>query len=273
VCFSSSNITTTSQKHHLRRSLPPHKYELSRQAHAKHKLKHTHNYDVTMSDNDSSSNGPNSGTEPEEDVARRRSKNRVNAKRSRERKRLVLDTLQQDYWRLQQANKKMKTDNGKLRDAINSLEALKQTNHSPPSPPPLPPAALVQQASVASSFGVSPTVPTTGGTVAQTASVPSNPARNPFVELLAQQILLQESQARMNAGLNNFPNSDMLTLHGLSQTRDVPGMHRGTVTPDLPSGCGPLDGLFSQVFHPAALAQLIQNIHRVSPGPSPTNGR
>ena len=68
-----------------------------------------------------------SGTdESEENVAKRRSKNRVNARRSRERKRLMLDALQNDHWKLHQDNKRIKTENMNLRKAIDAVKALKE---------------------------------------------------------------------------------------------------------------------------------------------------
>ena len=58
----------------------------------------------------------------------RRSKNRVNARRSRERKKLMLDTLQQEHWRLHQKKQKIQGENTKLKQAIGTLQSLLNSN-------------------------------------------------------------------------------------------------------------------------------------------------
>jgi hypothetical protein len=77
-----------------------------------------------MSD-DGSGGGDSSGSGGE-DVAKRRSKNRVNARRSRERKRLMLDTLQQEHWQLHQENQRIKGENTKLHEAMNTIKSLRR---------------------------------------------------------------------------------------------------------------------------------------------------
>jgi hypothetical protein len=99
-----------------------------------------------MSDEDNDNHKATSsadGSECDEDIAKRRSKNRVNARRSRERKRLMLDTLQQEHWQLHQENKRVKTDNDKLREAITTIKSL-QGNQAVPQSSPHPPAAHAQ---------------------------------------------------------------------------------------------------------------------------------
>ena len=185
----------------------------------------------------------------EEDIERRRSKNRVNAKRSRERKRLVLDTLQQDYWKLQQANKRIKGDNEKLREAIKTLKDLKANKTDPKQA-----ASPSVSTSLPAMLGVaSPTLQpgAAAAAAAVKASPPSAatsaaPLANPIVELLAQQLLLQETQARMQLGALGLP------LHGLPLTQGIPSIQR-TVTPELP-----IDGLLAQGIDPATLARLLQ---------------
>jgi hypothetical protein len=77
-------------------------------------------------------------------LARRRSKNRVNARLSRERKRLVLDTLQQQHWQLHQENLRVKDENDKIREAISSIKkAWLHQEREKASPQPSRPANLI----------------------------------------------------------------------------------------------------------------------------------
>jgi bZIP transcription factor len=80
-------------------------------------------------DNDGGSSTASAGSNGKEprpdDKAKRRSKNRVNARRSRERKRLMMDTLQQEHWKLHVENKRIIMDNDKLRQAIATIKALR----------------------------------------------------------------------------------------------------------------------------------------------------
>lgn len=178
----------------------------------------------------------------EEDIERRRSKNRVNAKRSRERKRLVLDTLQQDYWKLQQANKRIKTDNEKLREAIKALKDMKARKIDPK------PSVASVSTSLPAMLAASPSAlqPAAAAAVVGASSQSSASGTNPIVELLAQQILLQETQARMQLRAMGLP------LQGLNLAQGMQHVQR-TVTPELP-----IDGLLAQGIDPATLARLLQ---------------
>jgi hypothetical protein len=119
----------------------------------------------------------------EVDIAKRRGKNRVNARRSRERKRVMLDTLQQEHWQLHQENKMIKSDNEKLREAIDTIKSLRRRNEAAPAQ------------------AARPTSQTALGAVA--APRPSPPqANNPFVEMLAQQVLLQAKTGSIQANRN-----------------------------------------------------------------------
>jgi hypothetical protein len=148
------------------------------------------------------------GQDGEADVAKRRSKNRVNARRSRERKRLMLDTLQQEHWQLHQENKRIRMDNDKLREAIETIRALQGGN------------SLQQQSIYCNNNNnnnkMGPATMNNNGIINNTAQSTThgnnnsnNPtpvhAGNPLLDLLAQQMWGQQSLPLANnigAGIN-----------------------------------------------------------------------
>jgi hypothetical protein len=125
-------------------------------------------------------------------LARRRSKNRVNARLSRERKRLVLNTLQQEYWKLHQENMRVKGENDKIREAISSIKItlLHQEREKAP-PKPSRPANLL-------TAGLLGGFPMQGLQEQQqqkqpVVAPPGRPDGKSIVELLAQHLAVQGS--------------------------------------------------------------------------------
>lgn len=119
------------------------------------------------------------------DVANRRSKNRVNARRSRELKKHVLDNLQQSHWKLHQENRRLKVENDKIREAIGSIKALHQLEKAPPTKP--RPANLLI-AELLSGF------PRQGLQQQPVAAPRGHPGGNTIVELLAQHLAMQHGR-------------------------------------------------------------------------------
>lgn len=144
-----------------------------------------------MSDDDTTSKTSSSVTseggagDVTEDVAKRRNKNRVNARRSRERKRVALDTLQQMHWKLHQENKRVKVENDKIRQAIASIKGFQREKATPK---PAHPANLLAGLLGGGGFPMQ-------GLQQQPvvlAPPPRHPSGNPIIELLAQQLAMQD---------------------------------------------------------------------------------
>ena len=144
-----------------------------------------------MSDSDTNHTAPTEADD--ENVVKRRSKNRVNARRSRERKRLLLDALQQEHFQLHQENKRIKMENQNLRESILLMKSLTNNNTIGIDKDSLSSSATMSQVPSSSIPGMFP---------AQANQIPSQ-ARNQLVELLTQQILLKQQPNMNTASLNH----------------------------------------------------------------------
>ena len=139
--------------------------------------------------------GSNEEASPE-DVAKRRSKNRVNARRSRERKRLLMDTLQQEHWKLHQENKRIILENEKLRQTIAAVKLLRAKGTpmpcdgkgAPPADTKLPSGIAQQGTANVPSHNCGEGSSNTGTNMQQTNVA----AANPLMSMLLQQLLLQQ---------------------------------------------------------------------------------
>lgn len=163
------------------------------------------NADAATADGSAGSESFDQGeADGEGDVAKRRSKNRVNARRSRERKRLMLDTLQQEHWQLHQENKRIKMDNDKLREAIETIKALQGGNS-------LPQQSIYSHTNKMAPMPINNNsiynnpAPSTTNANNNSNNPPPAHACNPLLDLLAQQMWGQQSLPLANsigAGIN-----------------------------------------------------------------------
>lgn len=138
------------------------------------------------------------GEDGPEDIAKRRSKNRINARRSRERKRLMMDTLQQEHWKLHQENKRFRMENDKMREAIAVIKAVQARGGSTLSAAPVAEMAFPTLSNQGTSH-----VQTGFGEGGSTSDVnlqhPNAAGGGPFMNLLLQHFLGQQQ------GIGGFP--------------------------------------------------------------------
>lgn len=149
--------------------------------------------------------------ETPEEIAKRRSKNRVNARRSRERKRVMLDTLQQDHWQLHQENKQIKLENDELRGVIQTIKKMQRGDtdmptaavsgngnlSTPINPPKKPPTSDPTTSSTSFTY----TQSTAGDAKPSSSSVQSDAFSlqgNTILEALVQQALAQRASSQQN---------------------------------------------------------------------------
>ena len=217
---------------------------------------------LTMSNNSfKSSKGSSSvQSENEEDVATRRRKNRVNAQRSRERKRLVLDTLQQEHWQLHQENKRMKTENDQLREAI---AAVKSAQKSSPLPQP---RVLNRPAGLQGLFPGQAPHPSAQKPSQQPAAFDSQR----IIELVSQQLAVQQAlNLQRLASANKTtpqasqgpPQMDSLALLGLDQISSL-GVQLST-PPSSSTVLAGLGALLSDATTQAGLIALLRGIENL----------
>lgn len=182
-----------------------------------------------------SSNSGNSSGADDEDVAKRRSKNRVNARRSRERKRLILDTLQQEHWQLHQENKRVTDENEQLREAIHTIKSLQSKSN------PALPATATSNASRSrlSPVGLSgmyapQAVASANPPPQQSAPAPAAATNNPLEQMLAQlqgkhQVNATRQASTMNHQTPSQPGADLLTsllLAKMLNANQQPAVHQ-----------------------------------------------
>ena len=241
-------------------------------------------------DNDGGSSTASAGSNGKEprpdDKAKRRSKNRVNARRSRERKRLMMDTLQQEHWKLHVENKRIIMDNDKLRQAIATIKALRGKGNTVVSVGKGAPPADTTFPSDLAHQGIA-NVPTsnsqegsseTGSSMQQ----PNVAAGNPLLTMWLQQVFLQQQAAGGTPGGMNPILMQLLVAQALQQQSQIPqvgfnpllnttgGM--GVGYNSLMHALGPMGGMtLSLTAQPGNLQQNTSSSmgNTTTPGPQP----